>query len=369
MKINVLDSGLGTKGGHHFDFDRKLMRNLAQAGHEVHFYGHLGVIDPVVEELSAYGSVTRMLRPFQYAAIEPIEYYATKLDTFLQKSTLLAEDLRAVDEADLWIWPSMVAYELQAVALSGTRAVVGGCIHADPGIDSGAVSAMTWRVALLNAVRNGVRFTPGSPEPDLRHRFAPIVPDGKFVVLPHPFDGPALAQPKTELKRIGFLGHQRIEKGVELIAPLTKALRAEGYEIVVQNSNDDEDKFDPGVESLDFVEDLAVPITACDLIVLPYGVDQYRRKGSGILAQCMSIGVPVIGPLGTIPGRIIEQYGMGPLFPMLTAQAIYNTIKFTKRRYAMYADNAFRVAQQFSERHGSARFAEAFVALVNQGKR
>jgi glycosyltransferase involved in cell wall biosynthesis len=369
MKINLFDTGLSTKGGHHFDFNRTLMRALADARHEAHLYGPLGTSDEVVDALAPYGAVSRLLRPYQYADLEPVEHYAAKLDTFMRKSAMLAEDLRDVAEADLWIWPSMVAFDLQAVALSGTRAAVGGCIHADPGVDMGSIAAMTWRVALLNASRNGVRFTPGSVEPELRFRFGPILADGRFLVLPHPFDGPPLAQPKSDLRRIGFLGHQRIEKGVEWIAPFAKALAADGYEVVVQNSNDDADRVVPaGIETLGYVEDIAALIGSCDLIVLPYAVDQYRRKGSGVLAHCMAIGVPVIAPLGTIPGQIIEQYGLGPLFPSVTGPAIYQAIRNVKQRYAAYADNAFRVAQQFSRRNGGAQFAAAFVALAEQSK-
>jgi hypothetical protein len=368
MKINILDTGLSSIGGHHFDFDRTLMRNLTQAGHEVHFYGYVGMDDDVVDALGVHGPVTKLLRPFENAALEPIEYYAEKLDAFLRKSELLAEDLRAVGEADLWIWPSMLPYDLQGVALSKTRAAVAGCVHFDPGIEASTIGAMTWRIAFLTAQRNGIQFTPGSIEPELRHRFTTIVPGGKFLVLPHPYDGPLIAEPKAELKRIGFFGHQRIERGVEFIAPLAKVLIAEGYAVTAQNSNHGEKWLDlPGVELLQFVEDLAVPISACDLVVLPYNVEQYRRKGSGILGQCMAIGIPVIGPFGTIPGRIIEQYGVGPLFSEPTPQAVYNTIKFAKRHYATYAECAFRVGRRFSRTNGGAHFAEAFVALAQQG--
>jgi hypothetical protein len=368
MKINVFDTGLESRGGHHFDFDRTLMRNLAQAGHEVHFYGPVGMDDEVVDDLSGYGAVTRLLRLAQNAPSEPVERYAEKLDSFLRNSDLLAEDLGTVAEADLWIWPSMMPYDLQAAALSKTRAAVAGCIHFDPGIEASTVTAMTWRIAFLNVQRKGVRVTAGSIEPELRHRFTPIVPGGKFLVLPHPYDGPPLAEPKTALRRVGFFGHQRIERGVEFIPPLAKVLVAEGYEVTVHDTNGGNTRDLPGVDMLQFVDDIAVPISACDLVVLPYTVDQYRRKGSGILGQCMTIGIPVIGPFGTIPGRIIEQYGVGPLFSEPTAQALYNTIKFANRHYATYAETAFRVAQRFSRQNGGARFAEAFVTLAELGK-
>ena len=119
---------------------------------------------------------------------------------------------------------------------------------------------------------------------------------------------------------------------------------------------------------LGVVDDMAAPMRACDLIVLPYDVEQYDSKGSGILAQARALGIPVTAPFGTLPGRLIEQHRIGPLFVATTPQAIYGVIKFADHNYASYAANALMAAQQFVKHNGVAHFASAFLAAAGLPK-
>jgi hypothetical protein len=120
----------------------------------------------------------------------------------------------------------------------------------------------------------------------------------------------------------------------------------------------------PGVDLLEYVEDIAVPIAECDLIVLPYDVQQYRARGSGILMECLALGIPVTAPVGTLPGRTIERLGVGPLFTGNSEGLIYQAIQASKRNYPAYAANAHRTAQQFCKRNGVAPFASALLAAA-----
>jgi len=183
------------------------------------------------------------------------------------------------------------------------------------------------------------------------------------VVFPQPFGGPPIEQPKTALKRIGFFGHQRWEKGPEMLEPLIARLVQDGYAITYQSSNPlYKGPEHSQVEQLGFVEDIATPIRTCDLVVLPYDVEQYKTKGSGILAQCLALGIPVTAPFGTLPGRLVERYGLGPLFTAPTQHVIYKAVKAADQNYAVFAGNALTAAHQFNQRNGIARFAATFLA-------
>lgn len=365
MKINVLDTAMDAKGGHHFEFNLSLMRHLKAAGHELHFIGLARLKDDVAGDLGAFGTVHRHFRAKQYDRAVPVDRYAGEFDTFLRLSESFAEDLRAVDEADLWLWTSMGACDLHASALRGVEGAVVGCIHSDPGIEARSPGAMIWRSAFLAAERVGLRFTPGSIERELRHRFAPIVPGGRFALLPQPFEPRTPPVPKTQLKRIGFFGFQREEKGEGLIEPLAKTLADAGYEVVLHSSKQASQRGAlPGVTALGYVEDLADPIAQCDLVVLPYSIERYGARGSGILVQCLAAGVPVVGPLGTIPGKTIEQCGVGPLFATQDAPAIFRAIKAAERNFAAHARAAFTVAAEYPKHHGGRRFAEAMLAFA-----
>jgi len=147
--------------------------------------------------------------------------------------------------------------------------------------------------------------------------------------------------------------------------PLLSRLVGEGYRITFQNSDRDCPLPDvPGVDLLQYVEDIAVPIAECDLVVLPYDVQQYRARGSGILMECLALGIPVTAPVGTLPGRIVERMGVGPLFTANGANLIYQAIKAAERNYAAFAANAHRAAGEFCKRNGVAPFASALLAAA-----
>lgn len=363
MKINILDAGIRYRAGHHFDHNLRLFKHLVEAGHDVHVYGFSGMDADVEGEFSAVGPLTKLFKTFQYPS-EPYDWYADEIVRYHKESAAFARDLRAVREADLWIWTTIEAHHLNACAARRPKAQVVGCVYWEPGVEAGSIAAMLWRDALLAARHNKLRFTLASVESEMRHRFKPIMGPSTFVVLPQPVDGPPIAEPKNALKRIGFFGHQRNEKGAELMSDLLKMLSADGYAITLQNSNPDfEVSGMPGVELLDYVDDLAEPIARCDLVVLPYEVQKYRARGSGILVECLAVGVPVSAPIGTLPGRIVEQYRVGPLFGSTRTDSIYHAIKSADANYATYADNAFRAAREFGKRNGVAQFASALLSV------
>jgi hypothetical protein len=365
MKINILDAGLCYQVGHHYDYDLKLAKHYAQAGHDVHVYGHAGMSPEVVEEFQRLGGVDKLFRAHPYIPPEEFDWFAGEIVRHGRESRIIAEDLRSVRDADIWLWPTMIAQQLNASAMVAPKAAIVGCVYWEPGVEARSVEAMLWRDALLSAEQAGLRFTLASVESELRHRFMPIVGSGRFAIIPHPVDGPPIAEAKTELKRIGFFGHQRAEKGLGMMKPLLTRLVSDGYQITFHNSDKDLPAPSvPGVDVLEYVEDIAVPIAACDLVVLPYDVQQYRARGSGILMECIALGVPVTAPVGTLPGRIIERLGVGPLFAATNAQLIYQAIKAAERNYQSYAANAHRAAGEFCKRNGVARFASALLAAA-----
>lgn len=367
MKINILDSGLSDRAGHHYDYDLKLVRHWVETGHDVHVYGFAGLDNAAAREFEKLGATTRLFDTDHYKKPNTYDWYAGEIVQHRRESANIAEELKSVRQADIWIWPTMRAQEIAACVTRGVDVPVVGCIHSDPGVEARSLQAQLWRDALLSARDSGLQLTLASVEAELRHRFMPIVANGRFVVVPHPVDGPPIAEPRTALKRVGFFGHQRNEKGLKLMPSLLSQLVEDGFAITFQNSRLDSPMPDvPGVDLLDYVEDLAVPIAQCDLVVLPYDVEKYHARGSGILVQCLALGIPVTAPVGTLPARIIEQYRLGPLFIANSAGYIYRAIKAAERQYPAFAINAHRTAGQFCKRNGSARFAADLLAAANR---
>jgi glycosyltransferase involved in cell wall biosynthesis len=365
MKINILDAGIRYLAGHHYDYGLKLVRELVSAGHDVHVYGASIMDDEVAAHFGALAPVTKHFTIWPHTVPEKYDFYAGSFVQHRVEPPIIARDLKKVRSADLWIFPTIWAQEIAACAIAGVDVPVVGCVYWDPGIEWKSDDARFLRSALLLAHAAKVDISLTSVEPEMRSRFLPIIPNGKFVTIPQPADGPPLLEPKTELKRIGFLGHQRVEKGATMLQSLLPRLVDDGYSITYQDSFAQVQLPDlPGVQRLGFVPDIAEAIAECDFVVLPYDVDPYRARGSGIVVECLALGVPVTAPVGTLPGRTIERHGVGPLFAIARPRPVYNAIKIADRNFASFATRAHQVAVHFAARNGSARFANALVAAA-----
>lgn len=365
MKINILDAGISYRAGHHYDYGLKILKHYTKAGHDMHVYGHAEMNDETAADFGDVAPVTRLFRIAPYQEAHDYDSYAGEMIQVRKESISIAHDLHSVREADIWIWPTIRPQEIEACVMRAVRTPMVGCVYWDPGVEFGSIQAQLWRSALVFAQATGVNLTLASVEAELRHRFMPMVANGKFVVVPQPVDGPRIAEPKTKLKRIGFFGHQREEKGSSIVEPLLSRLVQDGYSITFHNSfNQVASPEIPGVDRLEFVEDIARAIADCDLVVLPYDVPNYRARGSGVLMECIALGVPVTAPVGTLPGRIVEQYGVGSLFLQTTPAPIYRAIKLIERNYARFAANAYAAAGRFGERNGVAQFASALLAAA-----
>jgi hypothetical protein len=365
MKINIMDAGISYRAGHHYDYGLKILKHYAKTGHDVHVYGFSGMDDETAAEFEEFGQVTRLFRTSPYEAAKHYDWYTGEIVQFRKESARIAEDLDAVRQADIWIWPTIRPQEIEACVMRAVPAPMVGCVYWDPGVESGSIGAKLWRSVLVSAQAAGLNLTLASVEAELRHRFMPIVANGRFVVVPHPVDGPRIPEPKALLKRIGFFGHQREEKGSSIVKPLLSRLVQDGYSITFQNSYHQAQSPDiPGVDLLKFAKDIAVPIAECDLVILPYDVQKYRARGSGILMECIALGIPVGAPVGTLPGRIVEQLGVGLLFTESSIRPIYRAIKIIERNYPAFAGNAHKVAGRFCELNGVAQFASALLAAA-----
>jgi hypothetical protein len=370
MKINILDAGIRHLAGHHYDYGIKLVRELVSAGHDLHVYGASLMEDEVAANFGALAPVSKHFTIWPHTLPEKYDFYAGSFVQHRVEPPVIARDLMKVRSADLWIFPTIWAQEIAACAIMGVDVPVVGCVYWDPGIEWKSDDARFLRSALLLAHSARVDITLTSVEPEMRNRFLPIMPDGNFVTVPQPVDGPPLPEAKKELKRIGFFGHQRAEKGTTVLQRLLPRLIQDGYSITYQDSFTKIDLPDlPGVERLGFVPDIAEAIAECDLVILPYDVDPYRARGSGIVVECLALGVPVTAPVGTLPGRTIAKHGVGPLFSIPRAQPVYNAIKVADRNFATFATNAHKTAVHFAARNGSARFANALVAAAKSRTR
>lgn len=365
MLINILDPGLSIVGGHHLEWDMSIAAELVAQGHEVTVYSHIGIVPDARAAFDRRIELQPLFRNHAYVHPLQLDAVAGELVWFVDIAMLLAEDLRAVAQADLWLWPSLFQAQLYACALLKSGPSISGCIHTEPTFMSSQGKAF-WRYAFIKASQAGLKMNLGVPGPVLQQEYGELFGNNQLVqLLPLPNRGCPAYGPRTGLKTIGFFGHQRPEKGAQLAPPLVSILLQEGYQVVVHDSgNLFGSATAPGLTRIGYVPDLAAEIAKCDLAVLPYDANAYRSRESAIVWDALASGIPVVVPNGTAPALRVLTSGAGKVFHFPTVDSIHRAIVEAKMDYPQIAAAAFRASQQWARTEGVAKLANALTTGV-----
>ena len=155
----------------------------------------------------------------------------------------------------------------------------------------------------------------------------------RFQTAPIPVD-PALSAPRRprcdDTVTIVYLGDARTEKGYACLPSIAYALKDEltaGKVRMIIQSNFNVPRGEPGIAAArDFLSrmpNVAILrhsiseveyneyLFSADLILLPYQVDRYISRTSGILAEAICAGVPAIVPQGTWLADQVRRHGAG----------------------------------------------------------
>jgi len=187
------------------------------------------------------------------------------------------------------------------------------------------------------------------------------------------------------MRRIGFFGHQRAERGVDLIPELVTALLARGFEVVVQDSSDRrcgkgavsrllslwrssflphilckhrESKGDNArLTHLAYIEDFAAELSHCDLVIWPSRAEAYSQSLSGVVSECIATGVPIVVPAGCLPAQIAARYGCGVVFHDYSCVAIIAAVEEAARNFADLTARSRAAATAWHSQNGTDRLA------------
>lgn len=162
-----------------------------------------------------------------------------------------------------------------------------------------------------------------------------------YASIPLPYSEPLPKQP-NERPRIAILGGMRAEKGSYLVPDVIRACSARlDVEFLVQlmnNSLSDEEAariarvaVEPNVIAIsDAVkqEEYIAALSTADLALFPYEVIPYRQRTSGVFAEAVVFGIPVLATAGTWMAQQIEAgHAAGMVFEELTPEAIARTVE------------------------------------------
>lgn len=146
----------------------------------------------------------------------------------------------------------------------------------------------------------------------------------KVLYMPFPLNNNFKEQQKNKIKKIGFLGAAREDKGYFTIASLAKKLTLhknfkKDIEFIVQ----------PDIQNTEYLEKLkklnivnfTEPrleqdemdsyIKSCDILALPYDKDVYELRGSAMLFEGIEFGVPSISHKNNAFANDMKKFELG----------------------------------------------------------
>jgi glycosyltransferase involved in cell wall biosynthesis len=205
----------------------------------------------------------------------------------------------------------------------------------------------------------------------------------RFQTAPIPVD-PALFAPRPHRSSgtttLVYLGDARVEKGYGALPSIARALKAQlssGRVRMIVQSNFNVPGGEPGIAAArDFLSSvpnitlLFDPISpmqyndyllSADLILLPYQVERYVSRSSGIVAEAICAGVPALVPHGTWLADQVCRHGAGIVYDTLNpdgpARGVSEALASPDTLDALQARAAFRRGA-YANFHRPARLAE-----------
>lgn len=387
MKISLLDPGLKTIVGHHFDLDLRLARALFHRGHEVSVHGstdlspellakaseaglevHASFSIPTYRELPREKRSWNELRALPQTPPPP-QTLTSAIEIYSGWARQTADELSAIPETDFWFWPTLAPYHFDAATMPTRNVRQAGGLWWDPRFPVG-IGARCWSQTARRVAKTGAHFVVGAYDEMIANAHRSFSPQLNIFSLPCPHDGAVNLRQPTELKRIGFFGHQRPERGIDLMPELVNALLLRGFDVLIHDSGQTlRNKGNhPRLETLSFINDFPAQIARCDAVIWPSRWELYRQKHSGVVSECIATGVPVILPAGCLPADLAARYGCGRFFCDHSCEAILEAIDELSADFASAWARAQAAAREWRSENGANRLVQWLESQTRAGR-
>jgi len=201
MKITLLDPGLSSPQGHHFDLDLRLARALARLGHDVEVHGFTNLDERVREMANASGMALHAT--FRVPTYLALPSTPLPLVAYEHMATATAEDLAKIAPSDFWVWPTMAPYQFAAALSQGNSVRQLGGLWWTPRFPH-AVATRSWARSVRRLAQEDISIALGAYDQALCRAYQSFSPALNIACLPCPHDGIANDRQPTALRRIGF---------------------------------------------------------------------------------------------------------------------------------------------------------------------
>ncbi len=365
MRISVLDPALRILGGHFTDLDLRLAAHWAAQGHTVSVHGRKTAVAPLDQLFIS--AIAGFRRTFTSPSSEWSKPGFDDVERLRLEAAAYHQDILKLETADLIVWPSASASSAMAHALYGLGTPAVLTLFEHPGFNSsdspGAFAAARDYMRLR---RQKVAW--GLHVEDFMPLWNSVLGPGNIQLLPYPTAGkPHLHKPSKPL-RIGIAGALRSERRSDLVLPLVQSFLGKGFVVSLQDSLNLVPAFaHDRLERFGYLQDLTPVIAACDLVVWPAIAERYLRRPSGIVAESIACGVPLVMSSACYPSEMAITQGAAVFFQRPFLAEIMEAVDRAAAQIEALREKALLCARRWNRKHGLERLADRIVELAGAG--
>jgi glycosyltransferase involved in cell wall biosynthesis len=362
MRISILDPSLRKLGGHYMDLDLRLAGHWSAQGNTVTVHGRKDAplsLDPLFA-----GANASLRRTFTLPSDDWSKPEYDDIERLRLEAAAYHKDLLELETADLIVWPSANAACAMAHAILGlkTPTVLTTFVH--PGFASPASpGAFAASKEYMRLRRQKVVW--GLHVEDFKPVWSSIIGPENIHLLPYPTAGKPLPRKPSKPLRLGFAGGLRKERCADLVLPLIEKFLERGFAVSLQDSLGSIPPFSHArLERLGFLQDITPLIAACDLIIWPALAKNYLCRPSGIAAEAIACGVPLVMSSACYPSEMAIKNGAAVFFQRPSLEEVLEATDKAAAQIGALGEKAGACAKRWNARHGLERLADRIVELA-----
>lgn len=344
------------------DLDLRLAAHWAAQSHTVTVHCAKDApakLDPLFISAKATLRRTFTMLPGEWnrAGIDNVEALRLAAATYHQ-------DLLALEATDVVVWPSANSICAMAHALCGVTAPALFGIFEHPGTNSAASpGAYAAAKEYMRLRRQKAHW--GVYVEDFKPAWSAILGSGNLHMLPYPTAGRPHLRKRSGPLRIGFAGGLRPERRIDLVAPLIKQLLDRGFAVKLQDGIGNVPEFSHDrLERFGFLQDITPVIAACDLIVWPAQTINYQGRPSGIVAESIACGVPLVMSSACYPSEMAIKQGSAVFFQRPALNEILEAVELAATQIEALRERAHLCAKRWNRKNGLGRLADRILEFA-----
>jgi glycosyltransferase involved in cell wall biosynthesis len=412
MNLILADRTLESYMGHSFEYARSVGEHARDLGHTVTTLGARRVAPEVAAEVGAIPCF-RYHNSYRFELADVVSFLLPRdIRTWLgdewnyaRHARALAEDLAAVqdrlplDRDALVLFPTVSYNDIAPIVTWANHFRPGQCpwialvLHFSAYPDYALGSPMPHYYAracarLLKSPHRD-RFRLFTDSAALAEEYRDYIPL-PVAVLPIPHAHPAGPAPCPARRaagtlRLTYLGDARVHKGFHLLPPLFKRLAPDLAAGLVEaeiqaNVRSAEEwpavlaverlRNQPGVtlhETELTTGQYYALLGRADVVLLPYTLEYYHAQTSGIFAEALAHGKPVIVPRGTWMAGELKRHGAGVTFLPGDPLSLYHACQEAARDFDDLQAVAAEGAASWRRRHSTAAYLDLLLNSLAEG--